>query len=67
MGKAMATFSMFYRVGEGLGAPLAGGLIQVLGYPGMYLGAIACTAIGIAMAILNWGVVGKPLPPRTQS
>ncbi len=24
MGKAMATFSMFYRAGEGLGAPLAG-------------------------------------------
>jgi MFS family permease len=67
MGKAMATFSMFYRVGEGLGAPVAGGLIQVLGYPGMYLGAITFTAIGIVLALVNWRVVGKPIALRTQS
>jgi MFS family permease len=65
MGKAMATFSMFYRVGEGLGAPLAGALIQLLGYPGMYLGAIACTVVGTLLAFMNWRVVGRPIDPRT--
>jgi MFS family permease len=67
MGKSMATFSMFYRVGEGLGAPLAGGLIQLLGYPGMYLGAIACTTVGIVLAFVTWRVVGKPLAPHPSS
>ena len=46
MGKAMATYSMFYRVGEGLGAPLAGALIVAFGFTGMYLGALAIILTG---------------------
>lgn len=62
MGKAMATFSMAYRVGEGLGAPLAGTLIVVFGYPGMYAGAMAFALAGLVLTALNWRSVGRPLP-----
>jgi MFS family permease len=58
MGKAMATYSMFYRVGEGLGAPIAGALIVGFGFTGMYLGAMAIILVGIALVGLNWGTVG---------
>ncbi len=60
MGKAMATYSMFYRVGEGLGAPLAGALIVRFGFAGMYLGAMAIILTGILLAAINWRTVGRP-------
>jgi predicted MFS family arabinose efflux permease len=62
MGKAMATYSMFFRVGEGLGAPLAGALIVRFGFPGMYVGAIVIVLTGILLAAINWRTVGKPNP-----
>jgi MFS family permease len=62
MGKAMATFSMFYRVGEGLGAPLAGALIVRFGFDGMYVGCIAVVLTGVVLAAINWRTVGKPNP-----
>lgn len=62
MGKAMATFSMAYRVGEGVGAPVAGALIVAFGYPGMYVGAMVYTAAGLALTALNWRTVGKSMP-----
>ncbi len=61
MGRAMATFSMFYRVGEGIGAPVAGALIVLFGYSGMYIGAMTYAAAGIVVAALNWRTVGKPI------
>ena len=61
MGKAMATFSMFYRVGEGLGAPVAGALIDAFGFPAMYMGAIGYAVVGLLLTALNWGAVGKPI------
>jgi len=62
LGKAMATYSMAYRVGEGLGAPLAGALIVAFGYAGMYFGAMAFVALGLVLTALNWGTVGRPTP-----
>lgn len=59
MGKAMATYSMFYRAGEAIGAPIAGTLIVWLGYPGMYFGAMASVAAGVLLAAANWGTLGK--------
>jgi MFS family permease len=61
MGKAMATYSMFYRVGEGVGSPLAGALIVGFGYAGMYVGAMALAVAGILLTAINWGTVGKPV------
>jgi MFS family permease len=62
MGKAMATFSMAYRVGEGLGAPLAGALIVAFGYTGMYAGAMTFAAVGLVLTALSWRTVGKSMP-----
>src|SRR5581483_10444312 len=59
MGKAMATYSMFFRAGEGLGAPLAGALIVRFGYGGMYIGALAIILVGIVLVAINWGSVGR--------
>lgn len=64
MGKAMATYSMFYRVGEGVGAPVAGALIVAFGFSGMYLGGIAYSVAGVLLALLNWRTVGKPVGAR---
>ena len=41
-GAAMATYSACYQIGNAIGAPAAGALIQLAGFGGMYLGAIAC-------------------------
>ena len=67
MGKAMATYSMFFRVGEGLGAPLAGALIVSFGFSGMYLGAMACVLVGVVLAAANWGAVGHRTFAHTTS
>lgn len=64
IGKAMATYSMFYRVGEGLGAPVAGALIVVFGFTGMYLGGMAYSVAGVLLAVVNWKTVGKPVGTR---
>ena len=59
MGKAMATYSMFYRVGEGVGSPVAGALIVAFSYSGMYVGAIALVVLGILLTLMNWKTVGR--------
>ncbi|MEA2642665.1 MAG: hypothetical protein QOF51_4059 [Chloroflexota bacterium] len=58
MGKAMATYSMFFRAGEGLGAPIAGALVAAFGFPGMYAGALVCAAVGLCLTAINWHTVG---------
>jgi predicted MFS family arabinose efflux permease len=63
LGKAMATYSMFFRVGEGLGAPVAGALIVHFGYTGMYLGAMAIVLVGIVLSAINWGTIGRRTHP----
>jgi MFS family permease len=64
MGRAMATYSMFYRVGEGIGAPMAGALIVAFGYPSMYTGCIVAVVAGIVLTVLNWTTLGKPTVAR---
>jgi MFS family permease len=65
MGKAMATYSMFYRVGEGVGSPVAGLLIVAFGYGGMYVGAIALAGLGMVLTVVNWKTVGRPVGAGT--
>jgi len=59
MGKSMATYSMFFRLGEGLGSPIAGALIVHFGFTGMYVGALAIILTGILLVGLNWGSIGN--------
>ncbi len=57
MGRAMATYSMFYRAGEAIGAPLAGALVDAFGFGGMYVGAIVSLVVGLLATVLNWQAV----------
>jgi MFS family permease len=61
MGKAMATYSMFYRVGEGVGSPVAGALIVAFGFGGMYVGAMVLCVVGMLLTAANWATVGRPV------
>jgi MFS family permease len=54
MGRAMATYSMFFRAGEAIGAPLAGALIDWFGFSGMYYGAIFSLGLGLLATVINW-------------
>jgi MFS family permease len=60
MGRAMATYSMFFRAGEAIGAPMAGALIVAFGYPGMYFGAIASLLLGLVGTLVNWRALALP-------
>ncbi len=53
-GAAMATYSASYQIGTAIGAPAAGALIQLAGFSGMYLGAIACALVGVGLTLANW-------------
>ena len=53
-GRAMATFSMSYQMGGGLGAVLAGTLADMFGLRSMYIGALAVTALGAGLLGASW-------------
>ena len=48
-GHAMATFSMSFQLGNGTGAIIAGTLADLVGFRGMYAGAIAITIAGVGL------------------
>jgi MFS family permease len=62
-GSGMATFSLAYQMGNGFGAPIAGVLIETLGYHGMFLGAIVALAAGLLGTVVNWSSLGNPTRP----
>jgi MFS family permease len=53
-GAAMATFSLSFQMGNGIGSLLAGALITWVGYAGMYAGSIVILVGGLCLALLNW-------------
>jgi MFS family permease len=59
-GKAMATFSISFQLGVGIGAIIAGGLADTLGYRGMYAGAIAIITGGLILVLYNWKSLPAP-------
>lgn len=59
-GSGMATFSLAYQLGNGIGAPIAGLLIEGLGYHGMFLGAIVALGVGMAATVASWASLGNP-------
>lgn len=61
-GVAMATFSMAFPLGSGLGAALAGGVVALVGYRGMYLVLGAALAVGLALALANRSGLAAPSP-----
>ncbi len=63
-GAAMATFSLAYPVAQFIGAPLSGGLVEVVGYKAMYLGMIALPALGFIVTIANMSTLRKEGAPQ---
>lgn len=63
-GAAMATFSLSFQVGAGLGAVLAGSLVTIAGYRSMYLSSIGLLVCGIGLAFANWRKLSSVIPVR---
>ncbi len=59
-GRAMATYSMSWQLGNGAGALLAGGLADLLGFRGMYAGCIVVTLIGFAVVYSARAALARP-------
>jgi MFS family permease len=53
-GRAMATFSIAYPLGAGVGALLIGGAVEIAGYFWMYLMAAGLGAAGLLITLTNW-------------
>lgn len=47
-GQAMATYSISYQIGAGLGAIISGALADLVGLRGMYVGSLVITGAGLA-------------------
>src|SRR5439155_20526288 len=59
-GSGMATFSLAYQMGNGVGAPIAGLLIEAVGYHGMFLGTVVALVIGLAATLASWSSLANP-------
>ena len=53
-GQAMATYSISYQMGVGLGSILSGAIADVVSLSGMYVGSIVITIVGMCMLALAW-------------
>lgn len=59
-GKAMATFSISFQLGAGIGAILAGSIADLSSYRGMYVGSIVVTLLGLLLLAANWRRLPTP-------
>jgi MFS family permease len=62
-GRGMATFSLSYQLGMGIGSLIAGALADLFGMRGMYAGSIALTLGGFGLLASAW----KLLPKSTRA
>jgi MFS family permease len=58
-GRAMATFSLSFQVGAGVGALLAGALADLAGFRAMYAITIAIVFAAFGFLLLNWRSLEK--------
>jgi MFS family permease len=59
-GQAMATFSLSFQLGAGIGAMIAGALADLVGLRGMYLGSVAITLAGFGLLAYAWRLLPRP-------
>ena len=62
-GVTMATFSIAFPLGSGLGSALSGGVIALVGYRGMYMSLIGVLATGLVLSLCNRGGLTARLRP----
>jgi MFS family permease len=53
-GRGMATFSVSYQIGAGIGAIISGALADAFGLRAMYAGSIAITVAGLGILAGAW-------------
>lgn len=58
-GVAMATFSIAFSIGQGLGGLLAGAVVELAGYSAIYLGAMALVVVGLLLTLMTWSTLGQ--------
>jgi MFS family permease len=59
-GRGMATFSLSFQLGAGIGALVAGALADLVGLRGMYAGSIVMTLAGFGMLAWAWKLLPRP-------
>lgn len=64
-GRGMATFSLSFQLGVGLGSLIAGALADLVGLRGMYAGSIAMTLAGFGLLAAAWKLLPRPSRPGT--
>lgn len=67
-GSALGAFTAFFDIGVGLGAPLAGAIASLAGYPAVFLAAAGAALLCATLAALPRGVSlgSAPRPARAQ-
>ena len=61
-GQAMATFSISFQIGAGVGAIISGAIADLVSLRGMYVGSIAITLVGFGLLAIAW----KSLPRQAK-
>ena len=59
-GQAMATFSISFQLGVGIGAIVSGALIDWVSFTGMYVGSIAIVSLGFILLARAWKSLPRP-------
>ena len=60
-GQAMATYSISYQMGVGLGSILAGAIADLVSLAAMYVGSIVITIVGMCMLAHAWKSFPRPV------
>ena len=60
-GQAMATFSISFQLGVGIGAILSGALIDWVSFAGMYVGSIVIVLLGLLLLARAWRSLPRPM------
>jgi MFS family permease len=66
-GQGMATFSVSFQIGAGVGSIIAGALADLAGLRSMYYGSIAITLAGFALLAAAWKLLPRPARDRRQN
>jgi len=59
-GRGMATFSLSFQLGVGIGSLIAGALADLVGLRGMYAGSIVMTLAGLGILAAAWKMLPHP-------
>ena len=59
-GRSMASFSISFQIGAGVGAIISGALADIVSLRGMYVGSIVITLVGFGLLASAWKSLPRP-------